>query len=124
MFHTDANEQRALRNPKVKNLDIAGFLIKPTQRLALYPLLFEDIIKNTEKDHPDYGNLCKVLTSVKAILIEVNESTRMRESQEYFHTFLEHVIWETTVCYHFLKNSLSLVLFNVIFMFLFYETAN
>ena len=82
----------------MKNLDIAGFLIKPTQRLALYPLLFEDIIKNTETDHQDYENLCKVLTSLKAILTEVNESTRMRESQEYFHTFLEHVVWESTVC--------------------------
>ena len=32
----------------MKGLDLAGFLVKPAQRLALYPLLFSDIYKLTE----------------------------------------------------------------------------
>ena len=40
--------QRVLKNPRAKGLDIAGFIIKPTQRLALYPLLVGDILKATE----------------------------------------------------------------------------
>lgn len=48
-----------------------------------------------------------MLLSLRAILNEVNESTRMRESQEFFHAFSQHVLWESTVCPPLLSLSLA-----------------
>lgn len=37
--------------------DLNSQLIKPIQRLPKYVLLFKDLLKNTEINHPDYGNI-------------------------------------------------------------------
>lgn len=38
-------------------MNIDDFLIKPVQRLPKYELLFYDLLKNTEHEHPDYNNI-------------------------------------------------------------------
>jgi hypothetical protein len=38
----------------MKGMDIEDFLVKPIQRLPKYVLLFKDLLKNTDEDHPDY----------------------------------------------------------------------
>ena len=48
-----------------------------------------------------------MLLSLKALLNEVNESTRMRESQDFFHAFSQHVLWESTVCCLFFPHHFS-----------------
>ena len=49
-----------IQSPKIvafKIFDFKDFLIKPIQRLPQYKLILKDLLKNTEKSHPDYKNL-------------------------------------------------------------------
>lgn len=44
---------------KTKSLD--NYLIQPVQRIPKYVLLFKDLLKNTNLEHPDYKNIEKIL---------------------------------------------------------------
>jgi hypothetical protein len=41
----------------LKGSDLVSFLVKPVQRLPKYVLLYKDLLKHTDKDHPDYENI-------------------------------------------------------------------
>ena len=45
------------RTAALSNNDLEGFLIKPVQRPPKYDLLFKDLLKHTDADHPDYNNV-------------------------------------------------------------------
>ena len=45
---------------------------QPTFRIARYEALFEGIIKNTSKSHPDHKLLTDVLANFKSMLTQVN----------------------------------------------------
>ncbi len=47
-------------------------LMQPTFRIARYEALFEDIIKKTEKSHPDYKKMKEALLQFKNNLTQVN----------------------------------------------------
>lgn len=46
-----------MRSNVLKGMDLQSFLVKPVQRLPKYVLLFKDLLKNTDEDHPDYKNI-------------------------------------------------------------------
>ncbi|CAD8057229.1 unnamed protein product [Paramecium primaurelia] len=73
--------------PSIKdynNQDIESYLIKPVQRIPKYNLLLEDIIKNTEKTHPDYKNLCECLELFKKINDDNNKNMDQFLSSKLF----------------------------------------
>ena len=74
-------KQRTMINAKTQ-LDLRSYLITPVQRLPRYNLLLTELIKNTEKDHPDYDNLCKSLESFKECTQFANDSVRQRERRD------------------------------------------
>jgi hypothetical protein len=39
------------------NMNLESFLVKPIQRLPKYELIFKDLLKKTNTDHPDYENI-------------------------------------------------------------------
>lgn len=47
-------KEEVLKNNLLKGLDIESYLIKPVQRLPKYVLLYKDLLKHTDKNHPDY----------------------------------------------------------------------
>lgn len=57
---------------QMRGSDIEDLLIKPIQRLPKYVLLFKDLIKHTEKDHPDYLNIQNSLEQFEKINNENN----------------------------------------------------
>jgi len=63
-------------------LDLPSLLIMPIQRIPRYRLLFEELIKNTEDDNPDYPALKSCLDKIVVIADNVNESVREAENQE------------------------------------------
>eukprot|EP00732_Lithocolla_globosa_P004402 Lithocolla_globosa_v1_NODE_4049_length_1521_cov_3.717599.p1 type:complete len:425 gc:universal NODE_4049_length_1521_cov_3.717599:1276-2(-) len=60
-------------------LTFAGYLIVPVQRIPRYKMLFDDLVKHTDKNHTDYQNLVQVLSAVSEIAIYVNSSMKDAE---------------------------------------------
>jgi len=59
--------------PKMNNSDLLGFLQMPFNRLFKYKLLFEDLLKKTDLDHPDYENIKDVIAKFHEVCNYNNE---------------------------------------------------
>ena len=55
-------------------------MIKPVQRICKYPLLLEQLMKNTTRDTPWYDELANALPVIKRITDKVNETSRQQEN--------------------------------------------
>ncbi|CAD8067320.1 unnamed protein product [Paramecium sonneborni] len=66
------------------NQDIESYLIKPVQRIPKYNLLLEDLLKHTEKTHPDYKNLSECLELFKKINDDNNKNMDIFLSSKLF----------------------------------------
>ncbi|KAK3047434.1 RHO1 GDP-GTP exchange protein 2 [Extremus antarcticus] len=63
-----------------RKLELNGYLTKPTTRLARYPLLLENVLKNTADDNPDKHDIPKAIVSIREILGRVNEESGKAEN--------------------------------------------
>jgi hypothetical protein len=63
-------------NPICNDQDIDSLLIMPVQRMPRYAMLIRELIKYTDKDHPDYGNLDKALKNIEEVTAYLNEKKR------------------------------------------------
>ncbi|KAK3044110.1 hypothetical protein LTS18_002156, partial [Coniosporium uncinatum] len=52
------------------NLD--ALIVKPNQRMTKYPLLLQELLKYTPKDHPDYSGLVKANKGCREALTRIN----------------------------------------------------
>eukprot|EP01119_Soliformovum_irregulare_P010085 TRINITY_DN2464_c0_g1_i1.p1 TRINITY_DN2464_c0_g1~~TRINITY_DN2464_c0_g1_i1.p1 ORF type:complete len:1117 (-),score=381.50 TRINITY_DN2464_c0_g1_i1:42-3215(-) len=68
------------KNPELHGLSLRDYLVKPIQRICKYPLLVNQLLKNTNDLHVDYENLGKALSKLEAITSYVNEAKRHEES--------------------------------------------
>lgn len=73
------------RLPESQQLELNGYLTKPTTRLARYPLLLDAILKRTEKDNPDYENIPKAISQIREFLFKVNEESGRAENRFSLH---------------------------------------
>ena len=67
---------------EVKNLDLNSFLIKPFQRITKYPLLLQELDKNTPSTHPDSINLKAALKKVQHEVDTINSGKRKVDNQK------------------------------------------
>ena len=79
--------------PTLKNMDLSSFLVMPVQRLPKYVLLFKDLLKNTDENHPDYENIEEVLNKFIELNYDNNQkmdkyikNLKMFEIQKNFHS--------------------------------------
>lgn len=63
-----------------RKLELNGYLTKPTTRLARYPLLLENVVKNTADDSPDKEDLPKAITLIRDFLSKVNAESGKAEN--------------------------------------------
>ena len=63
-----------------RKLELNGYLTKPTTRLARYPLLLENVLKNTADGNPDKEDIPKAITQIREILNRVNEESGKAEN--------------------------------------------
>jgi hypothetical protein len=68
--------QQVRDNPICNDQDIDSLLIMPVQRMPRYAMLIRELIKYTDKDHPDYGNLDKALKNIEEVTAYLNEKKR------------------------------------------------
>ncbi|GAB1206650.1 hypothetical protein APSETT445_005340 [Aspergillus pseudonomiae] len=63
-----------------RKLELNGYLTKPTTRLARYPLLLEQVVKNTADDNPDKEDIPKAIKIIKDFLSRVNTESGRAEN--------------------------------------------
>ncbi|RHZ74295.1 hypothetical protein CDV55_109035 [Aspergillus turcosus] len=63
-----------------RKLELNGYLTKPTTRLARYPLLLEQVAKNTKDDNPDKDDIPKAIKLIKDFLSRVNAESGKAEN--------------------------------------------
>ncbi|RAK70924.1 putative Rho guanyl nucleotide exchange factor (Rom2) [Aspergillus fijiensis CBS 313.89] len=63
-----------------RKLELNGYLTKPTTRLARYPLLLEQVFKNTAEDSPDRQDIPKAIALIKDFLSRVNAESGRAEN--------------------------------------------
>ncbi|KAI5299821.1 Structural maintenance of chromosomes protein 2, partial [Ascosphaera pollenicola] len=63
-----------------RKLELNGYLTKPTTRLARYPLLLENVLKNTPDDNPDKPLVEKAVKLIREILTQVNAASGKAEN--------------------------------------------
>lgn len=74
---------------------IRSYLIMPIQRIPRYRLLLEDLIKHTDKSHPDYESLSSSLNKVMHVANQVDQAINEQKNRakllQVQKKFLENV---------------------------------
>ncbi|MBN3271295.1 ARH37 factor, partial [Polyodon spathula] len=65
--------------PQTNASSLSFFMVMPVQRIARYPLLLQNVLKNTEPSHPDYQPLQEAAIAAVELNIHINEYKRLRE---------------------------------------------
>lgn len=77
-FATFVDQTERLKESR--KLELNGYLTKPTTRLARYPLLLDQVAKNTTDDNPDKEDLPKAIALIRDFLSKVNAETGKSEN--------------------------------------------
>ncbi|KAM3414732.1 hypothetical protein BST61_g9888 [Cercospora zeina] len=56
--------------------DLDSLLVKPTQRVAKYPMLLQQLLEVTPPDHPDHGDLKSAVKDSIAMLTRINDAKK------------------------------------------------
>lgn len=83
------------RMKESRKLELNGYLTKPTTRLARYPLLLENVVKNTADDNPDKELVDKAIKQIREILSQVNAASGKAENHFNLLTLNEQLRFNT-----------------------------
>lgn len=70
--------------------ELQSFLIKPVQRVCKYPLLVQQLVKNTSESSS--SALTEGLTAIQRVASKVNETRRLQENQQMVKELKERVV--------------------------------
>ena len=81
-LHSNERFQAFLEQAEKERPDLylASVLVFPIQRIPRYILLLADLLKHTDKDHPDYMTLERALSTMQETGEHINERKRENES--------------------------------------------
>ena len=72
--------------------ELPSYLIKPVQRVCKYPLLINELIKNTDsKKYPFMDELEAGLDAIKRVTQNVNEQKRLEENREIKNDLVDQI---------------------------------
>ncbi|KAL1925780.1 uncharacterized protein VTP21DRAFT_663 [Calcarisporiella thermophila] len=73
--------QKARDNPEVRRMALQDLLVQPVQRIGLYTLMFENILKHTPDDHEDYQFLVEARSKASSIALMADDyNTRLAQT--------------------------------------------
>ena len=78
-------------DPAARQMDLSSFLLIPMQRITRYPLLFQQILRYTEEDHPDHPTVAAALQTAQSLLDTTNEAIRQQETNEQLKKLSENL---------------------------------
>lgn len=61
-------------------LPLHGFLLRPIQRICQYHLQLNELLKNTEESHEDYGSVVEAVETMKQVAMKINDTQRQFDS--------------------------------------------
>ncbi|KAJ3431652.1 faciogenital dysplasia protein [Anaeramoeba flamelloides] len=76
---------------EAQNLDLTSFLILPIQRLPRYNLLLSEILKYTDKEHPDYQDINETIGYIQKVANEINQHLNVLEQQRELYELQSHM---------------------------------
>lgn len=76
-----------------RKLELNGYLTKPTTRLARYPLLLDNVLKNTDENNPDIRDIPKAIEQIRQFLSRVNEESGKAENHFNLMTLNSQLKW-------------------------------
>lgn len=88
----DANLLQSSSSIIANQYELHSFLIKPIQRLCKYPLLLKQLIKQTDKDWPNYSELQSAYEVTRQVAAQINEAQRKSENQKLLRELQERVV--------------------------------
>ena len=91
VFQRFVDETERLKESR--KLELNGYLTKPTTRLARYPLLLENVLKNTSEDNPDLKDIPQAIVMIKEFLAKVNTESGKAENQFNLRMLQKQLIW-------------------------------
>jgi RhoGEF domain/FYVE zinc finger/SOS1/NGEF-like PH domain len=65
----------------IKGMPLASYLIMPVQRIPRYKMLLQDLIKNTDEEHPDMEDLRLSLETMEGVARFINEAIKHAENR-------------------------------------------
>ena len=82
---------QAENNPLVCRLPFANYLAAQMQHLTKYPLLINDILKNTKKDSKEFKIITQVKERFEEIVRDVNDAVKKAENQQKHEEIAENL---------------------------------
>uniref|UniRef100_A0A1I8AEC3 DH domain-containing protein n=1 Tax=Steinernema glaseri TaxID=37863 RepID=A0A1I8AEC3_9BILA len=80
------------QDPSVRGLSLGYFLLLPMARVTRYPLLFEKMLKCTDKNDPQYDVLDGVYNMLKALCSEVNQAITEVENMNMLYWSQQSIV--------------------------------
>ncbi|XP_004347833.1 hypothetical protein CAOG_04008 [Capsaspora owczarzaki ATCC 30864] len=77
--------------PECKSFGLKEIMLTPIQRIPRYKLLLDDLVKHTEKEHPDFDTLRKAVEAMKALAQYLNEAKREAEMRREMLDITERI---------------------------------
>ncbi|CAF3952566.1 unnamed protein product [Rotaria sp. Silwood2] len=68
-----------IRLQKSNIFDVSALLLRPIQRIVRYPLILNELFKNTSSDHIDYIHLKEAISNLISMVDFINEYKRRKE---------------------------------------------
>uniref|UniRef100_A0A0B7BC31 Dynamin-binding protein n=1 Tax=Arion vulgaris TaxID=1028688 RepID=A0A0B7BC31_9EUPU len=94
--YSDSPEISAYFNSKIEAMkkqtnvfDMASILIRPVQRILKYPLLLNELLKNTEEDHPDREDTKAAIKEMTNVAMAINEYKRRKDLVYKYKNFTD-----------------------------------
>ena len=78
------NGLKIIREQTTSAFDLHSLLLKPIQRVLKYPLLLQELLKNTDPNHVDYNDLRSALNCMQEVASYINEIKRRRDMSKFF----------------------------------------
>ncbi|KAL1921034.1 uncharacterized protein VTP21DRAFT_11669 [Calcarisporiella thermophila] len=75
---------------------LPALLVRPVQRLALYSIIMENLVKNTDRDHPFYEEQIEGLGVIRQVLDDINAEKRRLENAEHLRQLQENKVFAYT----------------------------
>lgn len=69
-------------NPRCGGMKLPTFLLTPVQRIPRYMLLFKELLKETQEDHPDHGPCQETFKKFQELADFVNNSLKESEGRK------------------------------------------
>lgn len=77
--------------PECGRQSLTELLIRPVQRLPSVLLLLKDILKRTEKSHPDHSRLSQAIAALEEVMTHINEDKRKADGHQAMFEIINNI---------------------------------